>query len=168
MWLLCLYGVRGFSMGLFTQSLDISQQNQVWPLTSVSDPRREWEVRRVQRFDTLPWWSIRPWGSAGYHLTLSDLEKLLSFLFGFVFHSVLLFHFLTSQLLNIYWILKLFSTIQVWSPFSTLSLSFYPPSWPATYVYPLATFFCSCSNKWSSFLFPLMSAPLSLLKYNEM
>lgn len=33
-----MFGVKGFP---FTPSLDFSQQNQVWPLTSVSDPQKE-------------------------------------------------------------------------------------------------------------------------------
>lgn len=36
------YRVRVFFF--FTLSLDSSQQNQVWPLTSVSDPQREKEM----------------------------------------------------------------------------------------------------------------------------
>lgn len=47
---------------------ELSQQNQVWPLTNVSDPWRVGCVYRVGRFDTEPLQSIRPCGPVGHHL----------------------------------------------------------------------------------------------------
>lgn len=149
MWL--SYLGRGVShRGFLLPPLDLSQQNQVWPLT-----QRKWfhrESVECRGSDSQPLRSIRPWGPAGDHLTRSDLDTNSLFPLWSFFQSVPPSHSLTSKPLTCCRTFNLFffSAIQVWR-------SFIPPSRQTTYVCPLAIFLCSCSNKWSSSLLPLMS-----------
>lgn len=74
--------------------MGLMQQNQVWPLTNVSDPWRVGCVYRVGRFDTEPLQSIRPCGPVGHHLTSSDLSERKKNLFNLSFIRPSLFIFL--------------------------------------------------------------------------